>query len=300
MAETVLVTGARGFVGRHLLRELGRRAVGTDADVRDPEALVQAVRTARPGAVVHLAGLSSVADSWKRGLDVWHVNALGTVNLLDAVRAEAPEARTLVVSTGEVYGETAEGPADEGQQVSPVSPYAASKAAAELACFRAARAEGLDIVVARPFQHVGPGQEERFALASWAAQIARLERGGGGELEVGDLSVERDVTDVRDVCRAYALLLDPLVPAGVYNVCSGKTIRLEALVDRLIALARAPVTIRRSSARVRRVDLRVLVGDPARIRAATGWQPEIPVEQTVSDLLEAARTVEGESEAKTA
>lgn len=289
MSGPVLVTGAGGFVGRHLLAELGGRAVAGRADVTDGDALAAELREVAPAAVCHLAAATSVAESWQRGAETWRVNVLGTVALLDAVRAEAPEARTLVVSTGEVYGPTPHGPAGEETPVAPLSPYAASKAAAELAATRAARAEKLDVVVARPFQHAGPGQDERFAIGSWTARIARLERAGGGELEVGDLTVRRDLTDVRDVTRAYRLLLDPATPAGTYNVCSGRTVELATVLDTLVRLAREPVEVRDNPALRRPVDVPVLAGDPARLEAATGWRAEIPLEQTLADALDEAR-----------
>lgn len=293
----VLVTGAGGFVGSHLLPELGDGAVAGSADVTDAGALAAEIRAVAPDAVAHLAAASSVAESWRQGAEVWRVNAVGTVTLLDAVRAEAPGARTLVVSTGEVYGGTPDGPATEEHPFAPLSPYAASKAAAELAAGRAVRAEAQDVVVARPFQHVGPGQEERFAIGSWTRQIARLEQAGGGTLEVGDLGVRRDLTDVRDVARAYRLLLDPSVPAGTYNVATGDARPLSDVVEILVGLARCPVTVRQNPARVRAVDVRILAGDASRLRDATGWRPEIPLEQTLADALEHARTVEGEERA---
>lgn len=297
MSGPVLVTGAGGFVGRHLLAELGGRAVAGRADVTDGDALAAELREVAPAAVCHLAAATSVAESWRRGAETWRVNVLGTVALLDAVRAEAPEARTLVVSTGEVYGPTPDGPAGEDTPVAPLSPYAASKAAAELAATRAARAEKLDVVVARPFQHAGPGQDERFAIGSWTARIARLERAGGGELEVGDLTVRRDLTDVRDVTRAYRLLLDPATPAGTYNVCSGRTVELATVLDTLVRLAREPVEVRDNPALRRPVDVPVLAGDPARLEAATGWRAEIPLEQTLADALDEARRRAAEEDA---
>ncbi len=293
---SVLVTGAGGFVGGHLLGELGPDAVAGEADVTDAAAIGEELRRVAPAAIVHLAAASSVADSWRDGAEVWRVNALGTVTLLDAVAAEVPAARTLVVSTGEVYGPTPDRPAREDDLLAPLSPYAASKAAAETAAGRAARADGLDVVVARPFQHAGPSQDERFAIGSWTHQIARLERAGGGELEVGDLSVERDLTDVRDVCRAYRLLREPQVSAGTYNVSSGRAVPLATVVDILVGLARASVTVRKNPARARRVDVPVLAGDPAKLEAATGWRPALNLERTLADALEAARqTIETEA-----
>jgi GDP-4-dehydro-6-deoxy-D-mannose reductase len=291
---SVLVTGAGGFVGGHLRRELGEAAVAGEADVTDADALGAELRRVAPESVVHLAAFSSVGDSW-HGAQVWQVNAVGTVTLLDAVAAEVPHARVLVVSTGEVYGPTPDRPAREDDPLAPLSPYAASKAAAELAAERAARAEELGVVVARPFQHTGPGQDERFAIGSWTHQIARLERAGGGELEVGDLTVERDLTDVRDVVRAYRLLLDPATPAGTYNVASGRAVPLAEVVETLVGLAQAPVTVRQNPARIRRVDLPVLAGDPGKLRAATGWEPELNLERTLADALGVARaTIEKE------
>ena len=290
MASRVVITGARGFVGGHLMAQLGDAAVPADVDVTDLDDVVRALRAVRPTAVVHLAALSSVGESLsKTGVEVWRTNTLGTVNVLDGAREACPSARVLVVSTGEVYGETAKRPAREDDEAAPISPYAASKAAAEIAATRAARADGVDVVVVRAFPHTGPGQDERFAVGSWAAQIARLEAAGGGALRVGDLTVERDFTDVRDICRAYRLLLDPSVAPGTYNVASGVAVPLTRVVETLVGLADVPVTVERDPERTRRADVRVLVGDPSRLMAATGWRPSIPLEQTLADALRAAR-----------
>lgn len=287
--DAVLVTGPNGFVGTHLREELGEVFVPTDVDVLDHEAATEAVRAARPRAVVHLAAHSSVASSWATTAEAWSVNVVGTVNVLDAVRTEAPDARILFPSTGQVYGRAARVPTTEDEPVAPISPYAASKAAAEIACEQARRACGLDVVVARAFNHEGPGRDERFAVGSWTQQIARLELEGGGVLRVGDVAPERDITDVRDVCHAYALLLDPSVPAGTYNVASGRAVSMRRVVEMLTSLAEAPIEVETDPERFRPADLAVVCGDPSRLRAATGWQPEIPLEQTLEDALAAAR-----------
>jgi GDP-4-dehydro-6-deoxy-D-mannose reductase len=289
-----LVTGARGFVGRHLLGELGDRAVAVDVDIRDGDTLGEAIRSARPSAVAHLAARSSVADSWERTAEVWSVNTVGTVNLLDAVRVAQPSARVLVVSTGEVYGRAASVPTPEDSPLAPLSPYAASKVAAEIACGQAVRADRLEIVMARSFMHAGPGQDERFAIGSWTRQVARLEAEGGGTLWVGELSTRRDIVDVRDVCRAYRLLLDPGLPPGTYNVASGNAVSMEHVLELLVSLAHCAISVERDPDRSRPADVPVLCGDPARLTEATGWIPRIPLDQTLADALDDARRVVGQ------
>jgi GDP-4-dehydro-6-deoxy-D-mannose reductase len=290
-ADVVLVTGASGFVGGHLLSTLGSSGVGPDVDVTDESRVVAVVRYAAPRAIVHLAALSSVAESWTEAGETWRVNVLGTVNLLAAVKAEVPRARVLAVSSGEVYGRAESTPMAEDAPVAPLSPYAASKAAAEIACAQAARGDGLDVVVARAFPHVGPGQDERFAIGAWTMGIARLEAEGGGTLRVGNLDVRRDLTDVRDVCNAYRLLLDPDVPAGVYNVASGTAVCLRDVLDVLLALAEVEVEVAIDPDLVRPVDAPSLVGDPSRLEQATGWRPTIPLDRSLADALEHARTL---------
>jgi GDP-4-dehydro-6-deoxy-D-mannose reductase len=284
--KRVLVTGAEGFVGRHLRAELGGAFVPYEGDVLDAVALAGAVRGV--DAVVHLAAESSVAASWEDGFRSWRVNVDGTVNVLAAVRAERPDVRVLFASTGEVYGNATRIPTPEDEPARPVSPYAASKAAAEFAC----SISGLDVVVTRAANNEGPGRDERFAVGSWTRQLARLEAEGGGTLLVGDLSAERDILDVRDVCKVYRLLLDPSVPAGTYNVSSGETVTMARVVELLVGLAGVPVEVERDESRVRPAEVPRLAGDPSRLRAATGWRPEIPLEQTLADTLAAARELE--------
>jgi GDP-4-dehydro-6-deoxy-D-mannose reductase len=284
----VLVSGASGFVGRHLLELLGDEAAPLEVDVTDAAAVADAIRARRPAAIIHLAALSWVPESWREPARAWEVNVVGTVNVLEAVGRERPDARVLAVSTGEVYGNAERFPTPEDAPVVPLSPYAASKAAAEVACTQA-RLTGLDVVVMRAFQHEGPGRDERFAVGSWTHQLAELELAGGGVLRVGNLDVERDIADVRDVCRAYRLLLEPSVAAGVYNVATGRTVRLARVVDLLVDLTRVPVTVEQDPDRLRPADIPVQCGDASRLREATGWEPKIPLEQTLADMLETAR-----------
>ena len=288
MSGPILVTGAQGFVGRHLLALLGTGALPLEADVTDAKAVAGELAAGAPRAVVHLAALSSVGSSWEDVGETWRVNAVGTVNVLEAARAQAPGCRVLVASTGEVYGRARRVPTPEDEPLEPRSPYAASKAAAEIACDQARRA-GLDVVVARAFQHEGPGRDERFAVGSWAAQIARAEEAGGGTVRVGDLSAKRDIIDVRDVCRAYELMLEPSVPAGTYNVAGGRTVEMREVLELLLGLADAQIEVEPDPALARPADLPVVCGDATRLRDATGWEPMIPLEQTLADTLDAAR-----------
>ena len=202
------------------------------------------------------------------------------------------------MSTGEVYGRAEELPTPESARPAPFSPYAASKLAAEAACEQAARATGLDVVIVRAFQHEGPGRDERFAIGSWTRQIAELEARGGGELRVGDLSAERDLSDVRDVCRAYRLLLEHEVPPGTYNVASGRKVGLQEVVDLLVESAQAPVEVVVDQARLRPSEIKVVWGDPSKIEDATGWRAEIPLRQTLDDALAYARDAVSERVAK--
>jgi GDP-4-dehydro-6-deoxy-D-mannose reductase len=284
----ILVTGAQGFVGSHLLAQLGDSAVPVDVDVTDAKAVSQSFADHAPKGIVHLAAASSVGASWEDVGEAWRVNAVGTVNVLAAARSQAPECRVLVTSTGEVYGRAQRVPTSEDEPLVPLSPYAASKAAAEVACEQERRS-GLDVVIARPFQHEGPGRDERFAVGSWTAQIARAEESGGGTVRVGDLSARRDIVDVRDVCRAYGLLLNPSVLAATYNVASGRAIEMREVLELLVGLAQAPIDVEPDPERSRPADIPVVCGDASRLREATGWEPMIPLEQTLADTLDAAR-----------
>jgi GDP-4-dehydro-6-deoxy-D-mannose reductase len=319
---TVLVTGATGFAGRHLVRELIGRglsvvptglfgdelrkergpAAGLEVptpapgprplDVRDGPAVRAMFATVRPDAVIHLAGQSSAAASFQDPAATLEVNVLGTWHVLEAVRAEVPRARTLVISSADLYGpSTPATPHRETAAMNPKSPYGASKAAQDLLAGLTAQAYGLDLVRVRPFSHAGPGQHPRFALPAFAAQIAAIERGDREPmLQVGDVSVVRDYTDVRDVVRAYADLLTLGQAGEAYNVCRGRGLALRELLERLCAAAQVPIRIEVNPARLRPSDLPHLVGVPEKVAGATGFQPKIEIEQTLADLLAEARS----------
>jgi GDP-4-dehydro-6-deoxy-D-mannose reductase len=305
-ARTVLVTGVSGFVGRHLASALvagGARVVGLGiesvapadvplegwhtADLRDAEAMRDAVARARPEAVIHLAGQSSAARSFEDPEGTFAANVGGTRHLLEAVRAVAPRARVLVVGSSEVYGPQAEGTrTGEDAPFAPVSPYAESKAEADrLAEAYASGPEGLDIIRVRAFSHIGPGQGPAFVVPTLARQIAGIEAGRSAPvLRVGNLEVVRDLSDVRDVARAYLALLERGARRA-YNVCRGEGVRLSDVAARLAGMARVTPRIEVDPARLRPADLPWLVGDPSRIARDTGWRATTPLERTLADVL---------------
>lgn len=287
----VLVTGAGGFVGRHLceyLRAGGDEPVPIDSevDVTDPAALQAAVERARPDAVVHLAGVSSVAASHRDPSRTFAVNALGAVNLLAAVQQAAPRARVLLVGSAEMYGALpSEAGATEDIPLRPLNPYAASKVAAEVAGFQFHRGRGLAVVSVRAFNHLGRGQRPEFVVPSFAAQIAAIRRGRAEPvLRVGNLDPVRDFSHVADVVEAYRLLLDKGEPGQAYNVCSGEGHAIRGVLDRMIDLARVQARIEVDPARLRPAEIPRLVGDPSRLRAL-GWRPSRTLDDALREAL---------------
>jgi GDP-4-dehydro-6-deoxy-D-mannose reductase len=289
----VVVTGAGGFLGRHLVRELASRGAETvavdraEADVCDAAAVADLVARARPDAVVHLAAQSRVAHSFADPGETFRVNVLGTVAVLEAVRRHAPRARILVASSAEVYGAVGADalPVAESAPLAPVNPYGASKVAAEAAALQFHRAHGLDVAILRAFNAVGPGQATDFALPGFAAQLAAIARGAAEPvLRVGNLDAERDLTDVRDVARAYALALERGESGGVYNVCSGTAVPIRRALEALVAASGLEVRVEVDPSRLRPVDVPCVYGSPRRLAAATGWRPEVPLERTIADL----------------
>ena len=284
------VTGASGFVGRWLtehLRAEGDDVVSPEVEITDAAALAAAVADARPDAVYHLAAVANVGDSWADPHHTFSVNATGTLNLLEAARAVTPAPVVLLVCSAEVYGRVAPSdlPLDEDAPLRPVSPYAASKVAAEYLGVQAHLAYGLPVIRARAFNHIGPGQAPTFVVSSLARQIAAVAMHGGGVVEVGNLSPRRDFTDVRDVVRAYRLLVEHGRPGDAYNVCSGEDVAVSQLAERLIVLAGVDVELRVVPERIRDIDVPVLRGDPRRLVDATGWRRERSLDATLADVL---------------
>lgn len=311
----VLVTGGGGFAGRHLLRALcqdgyeplsatvlespptlpipGYEDLGSvdwlSMDTTSPESIRRAVSSARPELVFHLAGQSSVGRSFDEPVSTWEVNATGTLRLLAALgEADPPPKRVLLVSSAEVYGvvDPAGQPITEEAELRPVSPYGLSKAAAELAALQMSRSTAIEVVIARSFNHIGPGQDERFVMPSIAIQLMGKAGAGSADaaIQVGNLDVERDMLDVRDVARAYIRLMEAGANRTAYNVSSGTGRSLQSMVDQLVELSGTNARIEVDPERVRSVDIQTLVGDPGRLRAL-GWEPRFRLEETLGDLL---------------
>ena len=303
--RSVLVTGAGGFVGPYLARALaGRGAVvhglglgaapaepmlasWREMDLADVESLADAITATAPDAIVHLAGQSSAARSFTDPEGTFRANVTGTWRLLDAVRATAPGARVIVVSSSEIYGPCAPGTrVAEDAAFRPVSPYGLSKAAADQLAAAYGEAHGLDVVRARPFGHAGPGQAPQFMIASWAQQIADIERGRAEPvLQVGNLDVVRDISDVRDIVEGYCALIERGTRGGVYNLCRGEGAALAEVAQHMAAMARVPVRVEVDPARLRPADLSYLVGDPSRTARECGWRVTRPLAETLADVV---------------
>jgi GDP-4-dehydro-6-deoxy-D-mannose reductase len=282
------VTGGSGFVGRHLLALLDGATAPSreELDLLDGEAVRRAVATAAPERVFHLAALASVGRSWQDPHAVLRENLDMTLNLLDAVRHEAPEAAVVVASSGEIYGPPERLPVTESDPLRPQNPYAVSKAACDLLAGQYADAHALRVVRVRAFNQAGPGQSDEYVVGTIARQVARAEAGGAGEAVVrtGNPDSARDFTDVRDTVRAYAGASD--LPAGAYNVCSGRATRVRALVELAARAARVEVRHEVDAERVRRHDVPEVRGSAERLAGASGWRPEIPLEQTIADAID--------------
>lgn len=307
-----LITGIDGFVGSHLtslllgegtqvfglVHDMGRvhrlQAVAdrvdlVPGDVTRSEDLARVLDRVMPDEIYHLAGAAHVQGSWEMRRATYEVNFLAAVNLFEAMKAVRSRARVLVVGSSHEYGTAPSGlgemPLSEDSPLRPLSPYAVSKVCQEMAAYQASHAEGLDIVMVRPFNHAGPGQDTSFVCADFAERVARIARGEAPPtIEVGDLAPQRDFTDVRDVVRAYRLLLARAPRGEVYNVCSGRPHSIGEVLNLLIGLAGRPIEVREARGRFRAVEIPILVGSPDKIRRAVGWTPAIPFEQTLQDI----------------
>jgi GDP-4-dehydro-6-deoxy-D-mannose reductase len=299
----VLVTGAAGFAGSHLIEQLAGSCelVGwarsdppadlaevarwTTVDLLDRARVQQEIAALCPEVVYHCAGSSHVGASWRQTAEPLANNVLATHHLFDALRRAGQRCRVLVTGSATVYAPSPN-PLREEDAVAPASPYAISKLAEEQLALRALAEDCLDVIVARPFNHTGPRQRPDFAAPSMARQIALIENGELPPLiSVGNLDAQRDLTDVRDTVRAYPLLIDGGVPGTVYNVASGIGRSIRAVLDALVQRARVRVDVQVDPSRFRPQDTPVVIGDASRLRVATGWTPRIPFDRTIDDLL---------------
>jgi len=320
MPEVVLVTGAAGFVGSHLLAVLAKtepaatlvgwrrpqraadltvppRIFGDtsavqwqDVDLLDRDAVARAITELRPSAIYHCGGVANVHSSWNATFATLEANVRGTQHVLAAVRQAGSATRILIPGSALVYKPSTQ-PIREDDAIGPVSPYGLSKLAQEMLGQKCAD-EGQAVVLARAFTHFGSGQDLSYATSSFANQIAKIEAGiHEPVIKVGDLDARRDLTDVRDTVRAYHALITRGTPNRPYNVCSGRTLKIRDVLEGLLRLATVSVQVQIDPSRIRPRDNPLLVGDHSRITEEIGWKPAIPLEQSLCDLLDYWRQV---------
>jgi GDP-4-dehydro-6-deoxy-D-mannose reductase len=312
MAERVIVTGASGFVGGHLIEFLLKhtdaqvyaakrrrsdarvtendgRVHWVEMDVTDAHNVLSIVKAVRPTHIFHLAAQSFVPTSWKSPIETLTINAVGTANVLEAVKTHGPETKIHIAGSSEEYGrvEPDELPITEENPLRPLSPYGVSKVAADLFGQQYHCSHGLHVVITRAFNHTGPGRGEDFVESNFSRQIARIEqRFQPPVIWVGNLDATRDFSDVRDIARAYWLALERGRPGEVYNICSGTTLSIRQMLDDILALSGVKeIRIDLDPDRMRPSDVLLLHGNCTRFQRQTGWRPEIPLERTWGDLL---------------
>jgi GDP-4-dehydro-6-deoxy-D-mannose reductase len=305
----VLITGAGGFVGGHLIHYLRSQpdfdhidaavyepqnpqldALGVAqylVDLRDAEATHNLIEQTRPDALIHLAALADVGQSFRNPWETLANNIGAQLHLLQAFLDLKLNPRILVVSSAEIYGAVGgTTPLDENTPFKPTSPYSVSKVAQDMLALQYYLSHRIPIIRARPFNHIGPGQRRGFVAADFASQIAEIEAGQSEPvLYVGNLTAARDFTDARDVVRAYYLMLTQGEPGAAYNVCSGRAYTIQYVLDTLLGYSTLPIEVREDSTRMRPSDVAYRVGDASALRAKVGWEPTIPLEQTLLDIL---------------
>ena len=309
-----LITGITGFAGSHLadyllaehpevevfgtyrwrsrmenIEHLDGKIKLVEAELRDYMSIHAAVDEVRPDFIFHLAAQSFVPASWRSPVDTLSTNIEGQTNIFEAVRALGIDPVIQIACSSEEYGLVLpdETPIKETNPLRPLSPYAVSKVTQDYLGYQYHQSYGIKVIRTRGFNHTGPRRGEVFVTSNFASQLARIEAGQREpKIRVGNLDAVRDFTDVRDMVRAYWLAVTKATPGEVYNLASGNGIIIRDLLDRLIALCNVPVEIETDPARLRPSDVEILVGDPTKFHAETGWKPQIPFDQTLADTLD--------------
>ena len=294
-----LISGSAGFVGQHLAEHLsneGDEVFCSDLSLGGPDLLDAAgindlVSKIQPDYVYHLAGQADVKASWDDPLSTFRVNAEGTLNMLLACQLFNVK-KVLCVSSAEVYGsvQKSELPITEKHVLNPSNPYAASKSAAEILC-KQMDSPNFEIMRARSFNHFGPGQKENFVVAALTKRMLQAKQRGESEITVGNLKTIRDFTDVRDVVRAYRLILTKGEGGNVYNVCSGIGRKIQDLVTALLSQIDSGLNLKVDPKLHRPSDTPVLIGDYSKLQKQTGWEPRIEFDQTIKDTIESTRAL---------
>ena len=301
-----LIIGAAGFVGKYLIEHLtslnwnitatrlpnetiSSEVEWLELDILDYDAISSVLRFVKPDCLFHLAAQSSVALSWKKPSFTVDVNIKGVIHLLEAARLLSNIPRILLIGSGEEYGYVlpSDLPIREDTKLKPGNIYAITKAAQGMLGQMYARAYGINIIIARAFNHIGPGQPDAFVVSNFCRQVAEMEAGVKQPvLYTGDISAKRDFTDVHDVVRAYVLLIQRGIAGEIYNVGSGRAISIKDILDIILSYAKIQISIEKDSSRLRPAETPIVKADITRLENATGWRPEIPIERTIKDTLE--------------
>lgn len=291
--KKLLLVGGTGFVGSHMAQHCSGRfdvvTSGRKVDVCNPGQLRSFISRVKPDDVVHLAAITTLKESFENPRATYDINFGGTLNLLMALRESGFAGRFLFVSSSEVYGRLSDDdlPVAESRPVKPLSPYAVAKIAAEALCYQWSQTERFKIIIVRPFNHIGPGQSERFAIADFGRQVAMIKLGlMEPTIHVGDIDTTRDFTDVRDITDAYEKLLDLGHSGEIYNVCSGTERSIRSLIERMCQLVNLTVEIQTNSQRFRPSEQRRVRGDNCKIVKATGWSNSYSIDKTLSDIVD--------------
>ena len=305
--KKVLIIGAAGFVGKYLIRYLktmGEYKVAAtklsnenievsdvdlyNVDITQRDDMVSLLYSIRPDYIFHLAAQSSVSVAWKNpGLTV-DVNIKGAINVLDAVRELYYKPRILLIGSGEEYGHILEGetPIKEYNRIRPGNIYAATKACQNMIGGIYANAYDMQVLMVRAFNHIGPEQSSIFVVSDFCRQVAEIEKGlKEPVMYVGNLSAQRDFTDVRDVVRAYTLLIEKGKPGETYNVGSGHAYEIREILDKIISLSTVEIKVEIDQNKIRPVDVPIIEADVTKLMNTTGWKKEIPLEQTIEETL---------------